>query len=153
ADKVASELATTSGRILDLEQQDLTERPDVRARLVEIYKLGRARYLRLLLSTSDLRQLGRASRMVAELAQVDRTQLAAHQRTLDSLKAARNELEERSRQMQAVRAEAARAEAAVAAAARAQSDLIRDIDSRRDLNAQLVGELQAAEQKLQTTLR
>jgi septal ring factor EnvC (AmiA/AmiB activator) len=153
ADKVASELAATSERILQLEQQDLAERPDVRARLVEIYKLGRARYLRLLLSTADLRQLGRASRMVAALAQVDRNQLASHQRTLDSLKAARVELEERSRQMQSVRAEAARAEAAAAAAARAQAALIRDIDLQRDLNAQLAGELQAAQQKLQATLR
>jgi murein hydrolase activator len=153
ADKVASELAATSDRILQLEQQDLAERPDVRARLVEIYKLGRARYLRLLLSTPDLRQLGRASRMVAALAQVDRYQLASHQRTLDSLKAARVELEERSRQMQSVRAEAARAEAAAAATARAQAALVRDIDLQRDLNAQLAGELQAAQQKLQVTLR
>jgi murein hydrolase activator len=153
ADKVASDLAATSDRILQLEQQDLAERPDVRARLVEIYKLGRARYLRLLLSTPDLRQLGRASRMVAALAQVDRNQLTSHQRTLDSLKAARVELEERSRQMQSVRAEAARAEAAAAAAARAQAALIRDIDLQRDLNAQLAGELQAAQQKLQVTLR
>jgi septal ring factor EnvC (AmiA/AmiB activator) len=153
ADKVASELAATSDRILQLEQQDLAERPDVRARLVEIYKLGRARYLRLLLSTPDLRQLGRASRMVSALAQVDRHQLASHQRTLDSLKAARVELEERSRQMQSVRADAARAEAAAAAAARAQAALVRDIDLQRDLNAQLAGELQAAQQKLQVTLR
>ena len=153
ADKVASELAATSDRILQLEQQDLAERPDVRARLVEIYKLGRARYLRLLLSTPDLRQLGRASRMVAALAQVDRNQLASHQRTLDSLKAARVELEERSRQMQSVRAEAARAEAAAAVAARAQAAVVRDIDLQRDLNAQLAGELQTAQQKLQVTLR
>lgn len=153
ADNVASELAATSDRILQLEQQDLSERPDVRARLVEIYKLGRARYLRLLLSTPDLRQLGRASRMVAALAQVDRNQLASHQRTLDSLKAARIELEDRSRQVQSVRAEATRAESAAAAAARAQAALIRDIDLQRDLNAQLAGELQAAQQKLQVTLR
>jgi septal ring factor EnvC (AmiA/AmiB activator) len=91
--------------------------------------------------------------MVAALAQVDRYQLASHQRTLDSLKAARAELEERSRQMQSVRAEAARAEAAAGAAARAQGDRIRDIDVQRDLNAQLAGELQAAQQKLQITLR
>jgi murein hydrolase activator len=152
-DKVASELGATRDRILQLEQQDLAERPDVQARLVEIYKLGRARYLRLLLSTPDLRQLGRAARMVAALAQVDRNQLASHQRTLDSLKAARAELEERSRQMQSVRAEAVRAEAAAGAVARAQGDRIRDIDIQRDLNAQLAGELQAAQQKLQITLR
>ena len=150
---VASELASTSARIAELEQQDLAERPDVRARFIEMYKLGRARYLRLLLSTSDLRRLGRASRLVAALARLDRERVAAHQRTIDSLKSARTELEARSRRLQALRTEAERAEQAAAAAARARSVLVGDIDRRRDLNAQLASELEAAQQKLQSTLR
>jgi murein hydrolase activator len=153
ADQVQSELTSTTERINELEQQDLAERPDVSARMVDMYKLGRARYLRLLLSTSDVRQLGRATRMVAALAELDRERLASHQRTLDSLKAARNELEERGRRLQALRSEAERADAATASAARARSDLIRDIDQRRDLNARLAGELQAAQEKLQLALR
>ncbi len=153
AEQVRSELTSTTERIDELEHQDLAERPDVSARLVEMYKLGRARYLRLLLSTADVRQLGRATRMVAAMAELDRERLASHQRTLDSLKAARNELEERSRRLQALRIEAERADAATASAARARSDLIRDIDQRRDLNAQLAGELQAAQEKLQLALR
>ena len=153
ADEVAAELASTADRIDELERQDLAERPDLRARLVEIYKLGRARYLRLLLSTADARQFGRATRMVAALAELDRNRVVTHQRTLDSLKSARSELEERSRRSQTLRAEAARTELAAIAAARARSDRIRDIDQRRDLNAQLADELQTAQQKLQLTLR
>ena len=153
AAEVAADLAATAGRIDELEQQDLAERPDVRARLVEIYKLGRARYLRLLLATADVRQFGRATRMVAALAELDRDRVVTHQRTLDSLRSARSELQERSRRGQALRAEAERTERAAIAAARARSDRIRDIDQRRDLNAQLIGELQAAQQRLQITLR
>jgi septal ring factor EnvC (AmiA/AmiB activator) len=153
ADDVAAELAATTGRINELERRDLAERPDLRARLVEIYKLGRARYLRLLLSTSDVRQLGRTSRLVASMAQLDRDRVAEHQHTLDSLTAARAELVERGRQMQLLRAEAVRAGELAAISARVQRDRIHDLDERRDLNAQLAGELQAAQQKLQVTLR
>jgi septal ring factor EnvC (AmiA/AmiB activator) len=153
ADEVAAELATTADRIDELERQDVSERPDLRARLVEMYKLGRARYLRLLLSTADVRQLGRATRMVAVLAEMDRDRVVTHQRTLDSLKSARRDLEERGRRTKTLRTEAARTEQAAIAAARARSDRIRDIDQRRDLNAQLVDELQTAQQKLQLTLR
>lgn len=152
-EEVAAELAATADRIDELERQDLSERPDLRARLVEMYKLGRARYLRLLLSTADVRQFGRATRLVAALAEMDRGRVVTHQRTLDSLKSARSDLEERSRRTQTLRAEAARTEQAAIAAARARSDRIRDIDQRRDLNAQLADELQTAQQKLQLTLR
>src|SRR5262249_36929634 len=102
---LTSELAATSARIADLEHQDLAERPDVRARFVEMYKLGQARYIRLLLSTSDLRQIGRASRLVATLAQQDRDRVAMHQRTIESLKSSRAELESRGRQLESLRAE------------------------------------------------
>jgi len=50
------------------------------------------------------------------------------------------------------RAAADRARAAAERAIDARNALIHDIDQRRDLNAALVGELQSAQQKLQTTL-
>ncbi len=153
ADRTRSELATTTERINELQRQEEAQRPDLRARLVEIYKLGRARYLRLLLSTSDVRQFGQAVRMVAALARVDRERVAAHQQTLGSLKIARADLETRSRDAEARRLDAERAAGAAAGAARAKANLVSDIDRRRDLNAQLAGELQVAQQKLQLTLR
>jgi septal ring factor EnvC (AmiA/AmiB activator) len=62
-------------------------------------------------------------------------------------------LEDRGRRLNVLRADAERAQASLTRAAESRSALVRDIDNRRDLNAQLVGELQAAQQKLQTALR
>src|SRR5205085_1203160 len=53
----------------------------------------------------------------------------------------------------AARAAAERASAAAQRAAVARNDLIRDIERRRDLNAQLAGELQSAQQRVQAALR
>ena len=75
-----AELDATAARMATLESQAAAERPELRARLVEIYKLGQARYLRLLLSTADLRRVGQATRTVAALGELDRERVAAHQR-------------------------------------------------------------------------
>ncbi len=86
-------------------------------------------------------------------AKIDRDRVAAHQQTLADLKATRTTLEQSVREAAAARDTAAKAEAAVGHAAQARSDLIRDIDRQRDLNAQLAGELLSAQQKLQASLR
>src|SRR2546428_1356987 len=150
---VAGELAGTSDRMRQLEQRDLAERPGLRARLVEIYKLGQGRYLRLLLSTSDLRGVGQASRTVAALAELDRKRVAGHQHTLEELKITRAQLQTRQQQLDTLRTAAQRARASADRAAAARNDLIRDIDRRRDLNAQLAGELQSAQLRLQSQVK
>lgn len=150
---VAEELMANEARTRQLEEQEATSRPELRSRLVDIYKLGQGRYLRLLLSTSDVRQVGQASRTLAALAKIDHDRVVSRQRTLDELKTTRKSLEDRRRQLNVLRSNGERAEAALARAAKARNDLIRDIDNRRDLNAQLAAELQAAQQKLQTTIR
>ena len=151
--RVQAEIDATAARMAALQSSEAAERPELRARLVEIYKLGQARYLRLLLSTPDLRRLGQATRTVAALGKLDRDRVASHQRTLAELKATRAALEQHGREVATSRAAAAKAEAGLQRAAQARSDLIRDIDRKRDLNAQLAGELLAAQQKLQATLR
>ena len=150
---VAEELMANEQRTKQLEEQEASSRPELRSRVVDIYKLGQGRYLRLLLSTSDVRQVGQASRTLAALAKIDHDRVVFRQRTLDDLKAARKSLEDRRRQLNVLRMNAERAEAALAQSVRARNDLIRDIDNRRDLNAQLSAELQAAQQKLQATIR
>lgn len=150
---VQAEIAAATRRMRHLETTAAAERPELRMRLVEMYKMGRARYARMLLSAPDVRRLGRASRMVAALAKSDRERIEQYEQTLDQLKTTRAALELRQREAVAARAQAERAQAAAARAAGAQHDLIRDIDRRRDLNAQLAGELQAAQQKLQLALR
>jgi septal ring factor EnvC (AmiA/AmiB activator) len=153
ASQVEAERAAITEKLMKLQAEDDATRPDLEARLVEMYKLGQARYARLLLSTSDLRRLGQAARTAAALAKLDRDRVAAHQLTLKDLTATRATLDERSRRLLTLRAEARRADAEVARAAQARSDAIREIDSQRDLNAQLAGELQLAQQKLQAALR
>lgn len=153
AEKAAADLDAANARLAALEQQDVSERPELQARLVELYKLGGARYVRLLLSTSDLRQIGQASRMVATLAALDRSRIEAHEQTLRELKASRAGLEQRTKALATARTEADRAAAAAARAVESRNALVRDIDRRRDLNAQLAGELQSAQAKLQVSLR
>jgi septal ring factor EnvC (AmiA/AmiB activator) len=150
--KVTADLNEASARASSLEAREQTERPALRARLVELYKLGQGRYLRLLLSTSDIRRIGQASRSVAALAALDRDRFADYARTLKDLDASRASLEARRHDLTTLRAQVARAATAAAQAAAARDALIRDIDARRDLNAQLSGELHAAQQKLQATL-
>jgi septal ring factor EnvC (AmiA/AmiB activator) len=151
--RVRADLAETTSRLDSLRSAEAAEKPELRARIVEIYKLGKARYARLLFSAPDLRRLGEASRTVAALAKLDRDRVAAFQKTREEVEAARSTLEERQRKLNALRADVEKAHAAALLAERARNDLVRDIDRRRDLNAQLSGELQAAQQKLQLALR
>jgi septal ring factor EnvC (AmiA/AmiB activator) len=150
---VQAELDATVARTASLEQASRDETPQLRARLVEIYKLGAARYLRLLLSTPDIRRLGQSTRTVAALARFDRERIASHVRTLDELKRTRNALEDRQAQLSALRGAAEKAGLAAQRAAQTKNELIHDIDNQRDLNVQLAGELQAAQQKVQAALR
>jgi septal ring factor EnvC (AmiA/AmiB activator) len=150
---VQADLDATAAKVAALTATEEAARPELRSRLVEIYKLGQARYTRLLLSASDLRRIGQASRTVAALAQLDRERVAKHEQMLRDLAAERSRLQERKRSAVAVRATAEQAQIAVQKASLAKSNLVRDIDSRRDLNAQISAELQTAQAKLQAALR
>jgi septal ring factor EnvC (AmiA/AmiB activator) len=147
------ELLTLTERLEKLQNEEATARPDLEARLVEIYKLGQARYARLLLSTSDLRRIGQAARTAAALGQIDRDRIASHEQLVTELQSSRTALEERGRRLEKLRADARRAEAGVVRAAQVRSDAIASIDRQRDLNAKLAGELLAAQQGLQAELR
>ncbi len=151
--KVQVELDQTSARMQALETSERAELPELQERLVEIYKLGRARYLKLLLSTPDLRRLGQSTRTVAVLAKLDRDRVATHARTVADLEKERKALGSRRAELAALRAAGEKAQAAGQRAAQAKTDLVRDIDQKRDVNAQLSGELQTAQQKLQSALR
>ncbi len=148
-----ADLKTLDAEVRRLEAENLAERPALEARLVDLYKLGQGRYLRLLMSTGDARQLAQATRMVAAIEERDRERILAHQQRLAALTRSRVELTARSTKLAALRAEAARAQSAVERALAGRTALLADIDRRRDLNAQLAGELQLAQQRLQVTLR
>jgi septal ring factor EnvC (AmiA/AmiB activator) len=152
ASEAAAELAALDDEVRRIEATEARERPEIVARLVELYKLGGARYLRMMLSLSDIKQVGQATRMVATVARRDRDRITAYQTRREQLTSSRIELEERGRRLAALRAEAGNARAAADRAVKERNALLAEIDERRDLNARLAGELQAASQNLHVRL-
>src|SRR5215469_4333151 len=111
--QVGAELDANADRTRELEAQETNSRPELRARLIDMYKLGQGRYLRLLLSTSDMRQMGQAARTLAMLARIDHDRLVTRERMLKELKTARATLEDRRHQLNVLRVNAERAESAL----------------------------------------
>lgn len=153
--KTEAELSTVNtafqkvaDRVAALEAQRLADTPGIKERLTEIYKRGRGGYVRLLLAT-DLQALGRMSRGVAAVARLDRARFDAHRRIIGAERDALAEIEARKKAVAAAQAEAGKARQALDAAVAAQNRRIDELDRRRDLAAQYVGELQDAQAALQ----
>ncbi len=149
---VTRELANTANQIDALEAETSAARPALESRMVELYKLGGAGYLRLLLNVSDIRDFGRAYRMVASLAATDRQRARQQQQNLERLRGAQRALQQKQVELTKLRQGAQTARAASERAALARTQLITQIDQRRDLTAELAAELQAAQLKLQQAL-
>ena len=132
---------------LDLERR--AQLPDLRAQLVDVYKRGRSGYARLIFGAADLRDFARATRAVAALSSINQRRLAEYQQTLQELIKQRSALDLSARQLNVREAEARAARAAADRAVAEVSAQIARIDSRRDLTAQYVGELQVAYDRLQ----
>ncbi|MGE0444602.1 MAG: murein hydrolase activator EnvC [Vicinamibacterales bacterium] len=156
ADAAAAEaeaaLQQTTERLGALEQQREAQLPDIKARLVDIYKRGRGGNVRLLAGADSVRDLARATRAIASLTRITQLRIDEHRRTLAAVRAEQEALRTRAAQLQRERAAAAAARAAAERAVRARTTLIAQIDQRRDLTAQLAGELQVASQRLQQQL-
>ncbi len=149
---VQHKLDEAENRAATLAQEAAAQLPDVEARLEQLYKMGRAGYWRLLLNVDDLQALGRAYRTASAITEIDRGRIREHYATLDALARERKALQERAAEIARLQAEALRARAAADKAVAGRTALVASIDARRDLNAQLVGELTAAQQKLQSSL-
>jgi septal ring factor EnvC (AmiA/AmiB activator) len=149
---VERQLDAAEAKAAVLAEMAAAQLPDIEARLVQLYKMGRAGYWQLLLNVDDLQAAGRAYRTVSTLNAIDRARVNEHYATLDALARERKTLQERATQLEALKAEAARARAAADKAVVARTALVDSIDARRDLNAQLTGELQDAQAKLQASM-
>ncbi len=133
--KVAAELGSIGNQIDALEEETAASGPILEARMVELYKLGSAGYVRLLFNASDLKEVGRTYRMVAAVAAIDRHRAEQHKQNLGRLRAAHGALEKRRAEMAKLQQSAAAARAAADRAATSRSQLIAQIDERRDLMA------------------
>jgi septal ring factor EnvC (AmiA/AmiB activator) len=143
----ALDLATT--RLAALEQQRVAQLPDLRKQLVDIYKRGGTGYTRLFARASGLRDFSRTMRAVAALVTINERRVAEHRRTLEALAAERSALERSAAELEQRETTAQQARDAAERAVKERAALIARIDSRRDLTAQYLGELQVAFDRLQ----
>jgi len=142
----------TTDRFAALEQHRESQLPDIKIRLVDIYKRGRGGYARMLLDVHGVREFARAMRAVAALTTINDERISEHRRTLTQLRQERDAMQQRARELEAAAKEADRARLASQRAVAAREALLTQIDQRRDLNAQLAGELDVAYQRLQAQL-
>jgi septal ring factor EnvC (AmiA/AmiB activator) len=149
---IESELKSAIAEEAALERRVVTSAPAVGARLAAVYRMGRPGYWRLLLDVEDVRSVGRAYRTIAAMGKIDRDRIEEHQRALAALKASRAAIEKRTLAARQLRTEAAAARAALDRAIATRNARVEAIDRQRDLTAQLTGELQDAQRRLQAAL-
>ena len=144
-----AEVNTVSTRLAALEKQRVDSLPDLKGRLVELYKNGRGSYARMLVGVRDVREFGRATRAVASLAYLNQQRIERHRRLIADVRVQRTNAQAKRRELEARQNDARKARAAAARAVEARAAMLDEIDRRRDLNAQLAGELQVAQQRLE----
>ena len=135
-----------------LEAQRTEGLPELREQFVDLYKRGRRGELALLLSANGLREFARASRAAEALAFRRQRIINDYERTLTALRAEREMLTVRGRELRAEETRAVNARRASERAVTLRAALLDDIDSRRDLTAQYLSELQQAYERLGTAI-
>jgi septal ring factor EnvC (AmiA/AmiB activator) len=160
ARRLDAEAASVTARVEEatrqigvLDQAIQAARPGLNARLVEVYKLGRPGYTRVLLGVGGGRDIGRATRLVTAMAQIDQRRVQAFAESQTRLDAEKKSLADDAARLQSLRADAIAASRLASQAVAAREALIREIDAKRDLNARLAGELEAAALKLQKAVQ
>src|SRR5919106_2772901 len=105
--RIERDLAATGKKLTEAEARAAAlartaaeQLPDVEARLVQLYKMGRAGYWRLLLNVEDLQALGRAYRTASTLNAIDRARVAEHYAPLDALALERKTLHARTNELE-----------------------------------------------------
>src|SRR5258705_13309956 len=130
-------LQQATGRLTALEQQREAQLPDLKVRLVHLYKRGRGGYAQMLLDVHGMREFARALRAVAALTTINDARISEHRRTLAQMRQERDAMQQRTRELESAAKDADRARLASQRAVAAREALLTQIDQRRDLNAQL----------------
>ena len=152
-DAVTAKATASEARVVELEKQRVARTPALEGRLEALYKRGGTDgYVRLLLATAEGRDLARASRGVVALARVEELRIAAHRKLLAEERTARDQLASEQRQVVRLRVEATTLDQAAKRAVADRTRLLDELDTRRELAAQYVGELEQARTRLQATM-
>jgi septal ring factor EnvC (AmiA/AmiB activator) len=147
-DAANDDLNNTTRQLELLEEQRLRGLPDLKKQLVETYKRGRSGYLQLLLSAGDLRGFARATRAMTALTFRQERVIGDYHQTVEAVRAERKVLQGKTEELKTKDTAARRARGLAEKAVADRAALIEQIDSRRDLTAQYVGELQQARERL-----
>ncbi len=153
--KLDAEAAGLQAKMADTRHQIDAERaaieairPSLDRRLVEVYKLGSPGYGRVLLGARNVRDAGRVVRQTVALAAMDQGRVDELRTSTERLERANADLAGQASRLQVVQESARAAAAGARRAAEARAALIRQVDTRRDLAAQMAGELEVARQRL-----
>jgi septal ring factor EnvC (AmiA/AmiB activator) len=150
--KANEEMDQTLARVRGLERSVAEARPVLAARARALYKLGELSYVRLLLSVDHPGDLFRGYRFVTTLARRDNERIAGFRRDLETLAKTRGELERRTRQALAMRAELEKARRDFEDERRRKAELLTSIVEKKELHAAYVHELEEAEGRLKDLL-
>jgi septal ring factor EnvC (AmiA/AmiB activator) len=144
-----AQLDATLKRSKEIEGQVAAERPLLRARARDLYKLGDVSYMRLLLSVERPSDFLSGYRYVTALARRDNQRIAAFRADLSVLSATRSELEAKTQEVGALRGDLQRMQRQLEADRKRKTELLTSIVEKKETNAAYVQELQEAEQRLQ----
>ena len=145
-------LRQTTERLRGLEAQRVAQLPDLKRQFAELYKRGDTGYAQALAGVASARELARATRAVSALNTINQRRIDDHRRTIESVRQEQTAQTAQTRELATRQADARAAQTAAERAVAARTALVVQIDSRRDLTAQYVGELQVAYDQLQRRL-
>jgi septal ring factor EnvC (AmiA/AmiB activator) len=142
------QLGATLRRTSELKQSIDATRPQLAAHARALYKLGELSYLRVLLSVDRPSDMFRGYRFVTALARRDNQRIASFRSDLRALGAAQAELEQRTREAQALRGELERTRRALDLDRQRKTELLTQIVERKETHVAYVAELEEAERRL-----
>jgi murein hydrolase activator len=142
------QMDATVRRVRELDASVAQARPQLAARARALYKMGDLSYVRMLLSVERPADMLRGYRFVSALARRDREKMAALRANLASLAATRDDLQKKTREALALRADLDRARRAFEIDRQRKSELLTSIVEKKETHAAYLQELEEAEGKL-----
>jgi septal ring factor EnvC (AmiA/AmiB activator) len=146
--RASEQMETTVRRVKELEGSVAQARPQLAARARALYKMGELSYLRMLLSVERPADMLRGYRFVSSLARRDREKVAALRQDLGALSSTRADLEKKTRETLALRADQDRARRSLELDRQRKSELLTSLVEKKETHAAYLSELEEAEGKL-----
>jgi murein hydrolase activator len=150
--RTAARINETSKKVRDLTRTLDETRPQLAAHARALYKLGDLSYLRILLSVDRPSDIFRGYRFVTTLARRDNERIAGFRAALLALATQKAELEKKTQESLALRAQLEAARKSLDADRQRKSELLTAIVEKKEMHAAYVQELEDAEGKLRQLL-